>query len=107
MCMSTSPLQSFMFHDYVQDCHAYIYCTLSMCYYTIGQQLVLQLLEANASYRVLAVPLSLLSKLQKKFFVRCQPNVKDHTTFTDFLMKATTEGECIIVEVKFFLGNTI
>ena len=43
-------------------------------------------------------------ELQKKFFVRCQPSVKNHTTIIDFLIKITAgEGKCIIVEVKNFL----
>ena len=70
-----------------------------MCYYTVGQQMVS---EANASYSVLAVLLSLFPNCKKLFFVRCEPSVKDHATFTDFLIKPTVEEECIIVEVKFW-----
>ena len=34
----------------------------------------------------------------------CQPNAKDHPSFTDYLIKITDdEGKCIIVEVKIFL----
>ena len=56
-------------------------------------------LEGNVCHKVFILLFALFLNCKKEFFV--WTDLKDHTTFTDFLIKITDgEEKCIIVEVK-------
>ena len=69
--------------------------------YTIADNVLTKISEADASCRVFTLLLALFRFLSHGK-IKCQPTINHHPTFTDYLIKVSNGTKCVIIEVKRF-----
>ena len=67
--------------------------------YTIADNVLTNISEADASCRVFTLLLALFRFLSHGK-IKCQPTINHHPIFTDYLIKVSNGTKCVIIEVK-------